>query len=111
MTTCAELWVGPGPDGIVGTADDEYEEICSIAVLEVERSKGKPRFENVSKELLYIYADITPDDGIDNVVRVPLFDDSLEGYFWDYDNNGLKVLQLRFYEIPTTVPEPGELQS
>ena len=110
VTTCAELWVGPGLDGIVGTADDEYEEVCSLAILEVERSKGKSGFKNVSKELLYVYADITPDDGIDNVVRVPLFDDSLEGYFWDYDNNGLKVLQLRFYEIPTTVPEPGDLQ-
>ncbi|MDA1128364.1 MAG: hypothetical protein O2913_06675 [Chloroflexi bacterium] len=38
--------------------------------------------------------------------RVALFDAALEGYFWDYDNNGLKIVQLRFYEIPTTVPAP-----
>ena len=28
---------------------------------------------------------------------VSLFDGCLEGYFWQYDNNGLKLLQVRFY--------------
>jgi hypothetical protein len=28
---------------------------------------------------------------------VSLFDPCLEGYFWQYDNTGLKLLQLRFY--------------
>jgi len=28
---------------------------------------------------------------------VSLFDGFLEGYFWQYDNNGLKLLQVRFY--------------
>ena len=28
---------------------------------------------------------------------VDLFDPCLENYFWKYDNNGLRVLQLRFY--------------
>jgi hypothetical protein len=56
----------------------------------------------VTKELLFIYADI--DGG--GVKRYALFDDALEGYYWDYDNNGLKLLQLRFYEVPTTVPDP-----
>lgn len=37
--------------------------------------------------------------------RVPLFDQSLSGYFWDYDNQGLKLAQLRFYECTTTVPD------
>jgi len=40
----------PGEDGIFGTADDEI--VYSLAVLEVERSKGKSSFENVSKYLL-----------------------------------------------------------
>jgi len=30
----------------------------------------------------------------------------LEGYLWQYDNNGVRIAQLRFYEVPTTVPEP-----
>lgn len=95
-TTCA---TGPGVDGVLGTEDDE--EVCSIATLELERTKGKSKFENVSKELLYIYVDL---DGDGVAERYGLFDEALEGYFWDYDNNGMKLLQLRFYEVSTTVP-------
>ena len=65
--------------------------------LEVGRDKGKPSFKNVSKELLYIYADIN-EDGVVELIR--LFDDSLHNYSCSYDNNGLKVFQLRFYEVP-----------
>lgn len=49
---------------------------------------------------IYVYADINS-DGI--VERLPLFDDRLQDYFWSYDNQGLKLVQLRFYEIPTNV--------
>lgn len=97
ITTCA---MDEGLDGIAGTADDV--EVCSLDTLTVERTKGKQRFENVSRELLYIYADIT-DDGVDNPKLYPLFDEELFGYFWDYDNQGLKVLQLRFYPVSTDV--------
>jgi hypothetical protein len=93
--------IDPGADGILGTIDDV--EVLSIITLELERSKGKSKFENVSKYLLYIYADI---DGDGITERLPLFDDRLEGYFWDYDNYGLKILQLRFYPEQTTVPDP-----
>lgn len=27
---------------------------------------------------------------------VPLFDDAFSGYFWEYDNAGLRIAQLRF---------------
>jgi hypothetical protein len=103
----------PGGSGHLSTCATYYyyddlgvlqsEEVCSMAMLTVERVKGqKPRFENVSKELLYIYADL---DGDGSYERYPLFDDALEGYFWSYDNNGLKVVQLRFYECTTIVPD------
>ena len=75
-------------------------EYCSIYSMVLVREKGKSSFDNVSRELLYIYADL---DGDGLVERYPLFDDDLEGYFWDYDNKGLKLVQLRFYEIPTDV--------
>jgi hypothetical protein len=66
------------------------------------RDKGKSSFTNVTRELLYIYTDIDGDgDGDGTLEYVPLFDDALEGYFWDYDNNGLKVAQLRFYDCGT----------
>lgn len=87
-TTCATDPVG----------GDTY---CSINQLVEVRSKGGSKFSNVSKELLYIYADINGDGTID---RVPLFGSELEDYYWQYDNNGLKLLQLRFYEVSTTVP-------
>jgi len=91
------------------------EEVCSdYSVVKVrETGKGKQKFENVSKELLYIYAlvctevDATTGECIAwEYMRVPLFSDLLEDYLWSVDNNGCKLAQLRFYEVPTTVPEP-----
>ncbi len=72
---------------------------CSTDTAVYVRSKGKNSFTNVSKELLYIYAYING-----TLTRIPLFDSSLQDYYWGYTNTGLKLLQLRFYQIPTTVP-------
>ena len=101
MTTCAT-------DPLAG------EEVCSdYAVVKVrETGKGKQKFENVSRELLYIYAwvcvAVDPDTGACTdweYMRVPLFSDLLQDYLWKYDNNGLRIAQLRFYPISTEVPE------
>jgi hypothetical protein len=73
---------------------------CSVYSSVQTRSTGKSTFTNVTKDLLYIYYY----DSTGTLVRVPLFDSSLQGYFWEYDNSGLKNLQLRFYSVPTTVP-------
>ncbi|MBI4333312.1 MAG: hypothetical protein HY673_18765 [Chloroflexi bacterium] len=64
------------------------------------RGTGKSSFDNVSKQLLYVYADLDGDGIVD---RLPLFGDATLDYFWHYDNHGLKLAQLRFYEIPTNV--------
>ena len=79
------------------TTGDVY---CSIESMVLVREGGKSRFSNVSRQLLYVYADIDGDGDID---RVPLFGDQLEDYYWQYDNNGLKLAQLRFYALPTNV--------
>lgn len=71
------------------TDPDTLEELCSVVVLSVERSKGKSTFANVSRELLYIFVDLNG-DGI--VERYPLFSDALQDYFWSYDSQGLKLL-------------------
>jgi hypothetical protein len=34
----------------------------------------------------------------------PLFSQNYENYFWQYDNQGLRLLQLRFYQVPSEVP-------
>jgi len=88
MTTCAISKA----DGLEYCSSEQYIRV---------REKGS-KFENVSRELLYIYADIG-----DGYQRYNLFHDDLEGYFWDYDNNGLKLLQLRFYECSTNVETGG----
>ena len=93
----------PGGSSTMTTCATEVEtgdNICSSGSVVSVRSKGKSSFTNVSRDLLYIYADL---DGNGTDERYPLFDDALEDYYWNYDNNGLKILQLRFYEIPTDV--------
>jgi hypothetical protein len=84
---------------------DEYgNEWYSTATVTVEskndRSKGNNKFTNVSRELLYVYVDM---DGDGSDERYPLFCEELWEFFWDYDNSGLKLCQMRFYEIPTDV--------
>ncbi len=73
---------------------------CSIYSMVAVRERGKQSFTNVSRQLLYVYADTDGDGDID---RHPLFDDALGDYFWSYDNDGLRLAQLRFYEVPTNV--------
>ena len=79
--------------------------VCSIdAYVSVQtRKSGQSVFSNVTADLLFItYCDTTTG----RVTQVPLFDSSLQDYFWQYDNNGLKLLQLRLYQVPTTVVAP-----
>ena len=68
----------------------------------VGKDQGNSKFGNVSKYLIYTYADID-DDG--DPERLALFDDRLEGYLWGYDSSGLKLAQLRFYECESIVPD------
>ena len=75
-----------------------------VSQIEITRSKGGvDKFVNVSKDLLYVDVCLAVDlDGncTDSVVE-PLFSDELDSYFWSYDNDGLKVAQLRFYDVET----------
>lgn len=76
------------------------DEFCSAYSTIALRTKGKSSFTDVTRDLLYIYADL---DGDGTLERYPLFDEALEGYFWEYDNSGLKLYQLRFYPVPSDV--------
>jgi hypothetical protein len=102
----------PGGTAWLGTCtmveEDGVEvEVCSLVTLDLEAHGNNNKFDNVTKELLFIFADL---DGDTKVERYPIFDDELEGYFWRYDNNGLKLLQLRFYPGDQTLI-PGSLTS
>jgi len=93
----------PGGSSTTTTCFDDAgttDTYCSIYQMVLVRDTGKSSFTNVSKELLYVYVD-TNGDG--TVERIPLFSDAADAYFWDYDNRGLKLAQLRFYEISTNV--------
>ena len=67
------------------------------------RDKGKSSFSNVTAALTTIVFEVSVDGGTSFLVRVPIFDDSLENEYWEYDNNGLRLLQVRFYDCSTNV--------
>lgn len=76
-----------------------------VSSITIERQKGKSTFENVSSDLLYVDYCVTWEENVcTEVVQIPLFYYDLAEYFWDYDNSGLKLAQLRFYEVPTDTP-------
>ena len=92
MRSCAET---------IDTSDGSTDRWCSIGEFEVNLSKnGRERFENVSRQLLYVTI-IDPNNG--KLTRVPLFADGAEDYLWEYDNNGLRLTQMRFYPTGTDV--------
>jgi hypothetical protein len=101
-TTCAAV---PGDDGILGTKDDEV--LCSLRTLTMMRVTGQSTFKDVSGDLLFIQMVVDPvvDPALASCLKVterktmtlPIFHSCLAGYFWNYDNHGLKLLQLRFY--------------
>jgi hypothetical protein len=89
--------------------NDIGEDVCSTTNQLTLDASGRPaKFANVTANLLYLY-NVT----IDGVFykRIPLFSDVLQDYFWSYYNNGLKLLQLRFYHCDTVVPAdwPGDI--
>jgi hypothetical protein len=100
IATCA---TAPGPDGMLGTADDILECNTGEVVVQASRDHSKLTTQNVSQELLYLWDVDLDGDGVADVNRIGLFDDRLEDYFWSYDNYGMKLLQLRFYPCPTVV--------
>ncbi len=99
--------------------DDDLGTWCAVDFaggvepITLERTKGGvAKFTNVSKDLLYVDyctawdagADLvagTADDVCTTVDQIGLFSNTLLSYFWSYDNEGLKLAQLRFYEVPT----------
>jgi hypothetical protein len=90
----------PGGSSVTTTCatDPTTGEIyCSAESMVLVREKGKSSFTNVSRSLLSLSVDL---DGDGVAETYSLFDDALTDYFWDYDNAGLRLAQLRFYELP-----------
>ena len=70
------------------------EVVCSTLNVLLVRTKGKQQFANVTTQLTTI---TFVDQATGQTVTVSLFDPALVGYFWNYQNNGLRLAQLRFY--------------
>ena len=107
ITTCADEEIDYDNDGIKDTWCGENP------TLPLSPRRGRKAVD-VSSSLLYmtITVDDTYDpnlagcidpqggdatDGEPDTYDVYLFDRCFEDYFWNYDNNGLKNLELRFY--------------
>lgn len=94
MTTCA---TAAGEDGLLDTQDDEI--VCSTESVVLVRNRDR-KFENVTKQLTTMCLDL---DGVVEAnpcdARYGIFDDDFQDYFWDFDNHGLRLVQLRFYPI------------
>jgi hypothetical protein len=93
ITTCATDVTGTIADG----------DICSTQNEVFVRGTGKSSFRNVTTALTTLTLDPLADAAAVTAcggTTVGLFDPCLQGYFWQYDNNGLKLLQVRFYQNP-----------
>lgn len=96
MTLC-----GVDDMGTTSNADDVV--FCNTGedVLSLKRSTGKPQWQNVTSQLTQLTAcvDLNNDSIVsaDECRDVDLFAADLYQYFWDFDNAGLRLAQLRFY--------------
>jgi hypothetical protein len=130
ITTCATVlesdlaeWLGKDDVEILNDLADDPDQFGGVCSIEstgmLMREKGQSIFTNQTAALLtivlkvevYEWQDVdedpeTPDELVlvDTIyVRIPIFNDMLEGEYWEYDNNGLKLLQLRIYRVGTDV--------
>lgn len=72
---------------------------CSTGNTVSVRNLGGSKFINVTKNLMTTCVDTDGNGTCDTTV--PLFSDSTFQYSWQYDNQGLRLLQLRFYPVGT----------
>jgi hypothetical protein len=118
MTLCANETIETSDD-IDGDGNADIETWCSINQAVLERTKGKPITEDVTEELFTLTILVDVDDVKDvaltaclaeaelidiadtdlQIADVPIFHACFEDYFWNYDNKGLKLLQLRFFQV------------
>jgi hypothetical protein len=91
MTLCATETVDHDGDGVL-------EEFCNTGmnIVQLERKKGQQKFQDVTNELTLLQANIDLDAAIE---KVSLFATEFEDFVWYYDNQGLRLAQLRFYKI------------
>ena len=119
ITTCADLLDSSFADLLPGKfvsvlnragAFGGWASVEQVGQAITERPKGKSTFTNVTAELLTIVFKVEVNIGTEAepeiivvYVRVPIFDDIIENEYWEYDNHGLKLLQVWIYDNSTDV--------
>jgi hypothetical protein len=78
--------------------DDTGALVCSTDNTLLTRGKGKSSFFDVTKSLTTVDACFDV-NGVLTCSTISLFDPALQDYFWQYSNQGLRLLQLRFYPL------------
>ncbi len=78
------------------------EDIASMGTIIIVKGNGADRDTDIGSKLMTVNVaaeDINRDDVIDelDITTYKIFDEVLEGYLWEYNDEGLKVSQLRFY--------------
>ena len=100
----------PGGNGTITTCVETFDEdgneidVCSTESVELGSSDRPAKFTNVTQELttIVLEVDIYNKDGElvgTKDVRYGLFEDDFGQYFWDYANEGIRLVQLRFYNL------------
>lgn len=73
------------------------EVVCSTTnVLTLSRTKGRSLWTDATSELTSLVTDI---DGDGDLETIALFADGFQDFFWQYNNQGLRLAQLRFYSV------------
>ena len=122
ITTCADLVADPNImeflsgkfRSVLNRAgfDGGYASVEQVGQDITLRRKGRSRFQDVTAELLSIVFKVEVElaDGsvIIEYVRVPIFDDRIENEYWEYVNNELKLLQVRFYAVGTDISKADD---
>ena len=96
----------PGGSATVTTCATVQGEIeCSLENTVQTRTQGPSGFTEVTNELtslLVNYCTVYDEFGdctTETLTRVALFAGETKDWFWNYDNKGLRLAQLRFYEV------------
>lgn len=99
LTTCASVQIEDESGALV----DELQ--CSTENTVQSRTKGQSLWNEVTDELTSMVVDLCLEfDGFGECLeyettRIALFSGDTEDWFWNYQNDGLRLLQLRFYDI------------
>jgi hypothetical protein len=99
------VWIRPlgGPGGKASLTTCAYDDtgalICNTGdnIVSLSRGHGKQSFQDVTTQLTSLQDVCFDLAGTMTCGNVSLFNTDLQDYVWQYQNNGLRLAQVRFY--------------